>query len=114
MRKNVKGKVSGCAEKRVAKAIAVEHRAEQMMMDFGIQDWYVNTFTTDEVGKDIKSSVKFIDVVNALNKRKDVYKVIGVSDSVVRERVFGEIASRLGIDYDEVYNIWLADKVVAA
>ena len=101
-------------EKKVAKAISVTHKADKMMMAYGIRDWYVNTFKMDECGKDIKDKVKFIDVVNALNKRKDVYKVIGVYSNLVRERIFSELASRLGIDRDDVYAIWLADEIVAA
>ena len=114
MGKEAKRKVVCRDEKKVAKAISVTHKAEKMMMEYGIRDWYVNTYKEDACGNDIKGNVKFIDVVNALNKRKDVYKVIGVYSNLVRERVFIELASRLGIDRDEVYTIWLADEIVAA
>lgn len=34
-------------EKKVAKAISVTHKADKMMMAYGIRDWYVNTFKMD-------------------------------------------------------------------
>lgn len=105
-----KGYVGGV--KRVAKPIEVSHEAEKQMLSFSVSDWYTKVYDTDTVGLDIKPDVTFMDVVNALNARKDVYDTFGAQDSVVRERIFGEIASRLGIKYDVIYDLWLADEVV--
>ena len=37
----------------------------------------------------------------------DVYNILGVGDSVIRERVFEELSEILEIDYDVIYQKWL-------
>jgi hypothetical protein len=36
-----------------------------------------------------------------------VYEALGVCDSLVRERVFGELAKIMNVDYDCIYEQWL-------
>ena len=50
----------------------------------------------------------FMDLWVALMNRKDVYKVIGVGDSIVRERLFKKLADLLDVDYDIVYDHWVS------
>lgn len=51
--------------------------------------------------------ITFKDVFNTLDSYQDVYKLIGVDDSVVRERVFGKLSEIMKVDYDTIYNKWL-------
>lgn len=37
----------------------------------------------------------------------DVYDVLEVADSLIRERVFGKLSEIYAVDYDVVYNMWL-------
>jgi len=37
----------------------------------------------------------------------DVYRYIGVSDSIIRERLFERLAVELEVSYEYVYNLWL-------
>jgi ribonucleotide reductase alpha subunit len=37
----------------------------------------------------------------------DIYQYVGVSDSIVRERLFEKLAETLNVGYDYVYNLWL-------
>jgi hypothetical protein len=46
-------------------------------------------------------------VLNQLIVGGDVYRYIGVADSVIRERLFERLAEELEVSYDYVYNLWL-------
>lgn len=72
-----------------------------------IKNWYTHYYETDELGQEINSMATFNDLHKALLDGKDVYEVIGVGDSLVRERLFDELAILLGVSYDDVYNMWL-------
>ena len=72
-----------------------------------IKNWYTYYYDTDELGQEINSMVTFNDLHRALLDGKDVYEVIGVRDSLVRERLFDELAILLGVSPNLVYNLWL-------
>lgn len=69
--------------------------------------FYTSAFPTDTLGIEIRQTVTFADVLDALSNQRDVYEALGVIDSIVRERVFEELSKRLGKDYDDVYELWL-------
>jgi hypothetical protein len=46
-------------------------------------------------------------LLNKLIVGEDVYRYIGVTDSVIRERLFEKLADTLNVKYDYVYNLWL-------
>ena len=72
-----------------------------------IKNWYTHYYDTDELGQEINSMATFNDLHRALLDGRDVYKVIGVGDSIIRERLFEELAILLGVSYGDVYNMWL-------
>lgn len=72
-----------------------------------IQDWYMQEYPSDTMGKDIKSEVTFYDVFYALDHHHDVYETIGVGDSMIRERVFQKLCDIMGVEYDYIYSQWL-------
>lgn len=43
----------------------------------------------------------------ALDTYKDVYELIGVGDSLVRERLFRRLAEIMEVDYNYIYQQWL-------
>jgi len=55
-----------------------------------IKQFYLETYPTDD----------------QLFGDMDVYDYIGVADSLVRERLFSELAKQLKTSYDYVYNLW--------
>ena len=57
---------------------------------------------------DPKTSGTFKQLANALTYGKDVYDVIGINDSVVREYAFEGLANLMGVDYDDIYKMWIA------
>ena len=72
-----------------------------------ISEWYVLAYADDELGDRVNRAT-FVDVLSALEFGEDVYNVIGVGDSVIRERIFEELAKRLGVNYNDIYNLWLS------
>lgn len=71
-----------------------------------VRKWYEKEYPEDELGNQI-SDITFSDIVYGLNDGKDIYGVLGVGDSIVRERVFGKTADLLNVDYDDIYYKWL-------
>jgi hypothetical protein len=72
-----------------------------------IKEWYTITFPTDELGCELSDDVTFKDLLIVLENHKEVYDLLGVSDSIVRERVFEKLSEMMNVDYDYVYNLWL-------
>lgn len=72
-----------------------------------IKEWYIENYTTDDLGQEISEKATFEDLFKALEDNTDIYDLIGVGDSVIRERLFKELASIKGIKYNDIYNMWL-------
>tara|TARA_Y100000389_G_scaffold12399_1_gene11205 strand:- start:311 stop:538 length:228 start_codon:yes stop_codon:yes gene_type:complete len=72
-----------------------------------IKQFYLETYPTDDMGKDIKDDATFVGLVTQLFGDGDVYDYLGVYDSLIRERLFSELAKQLKTTYDYVYNLWL-------
>ena len=72
-----------------------------------IKDWYIKTYPTDEEGKEIDDKITFKAFYGYLWQGYDVYDVLEVNDSLIRERVFEKLSEILGVDYDVVYKKWL-------
>ena len=72
-----------------------------------IKEWYMENYTTDDLGQEINEKATFEDLFKALENNTDIYDLIGVGDSVIRERLFKELASIKGIKYNDIYNMWL-------
>lgn len=71
-----------------------------------IRTWYCRSFPTDSLGKKINPKATFNDLYVALEDHRDIYKVIGVKDSTVRERIFKVLAEIMSMSYDEIYQMW--------
>ena len=72
-----------------------------------IKDFYLKKYPTDELGVELNEKATFAGLVTILFGDMDVYEYIGVGDSLVRERLFTELANQLETSYDYVYNLWL-------
>lgn len=73
-----------------------------------VKTWYMEQYNTDELGQEIKEDITFYDIFYALDRHKDVYEVLGVDDSIVRERVFEKLAEIMQCDYNYIYEQWLS------
>jgi antirestriction protein len=73
----------------------------------GIKKWYLRSYPTDEMGEELNDTVTFKDLWDSLNAKKNVYEIMGVGDSLIRERLFEYLSLIYNVDYDVVYNKWL-------
>jgi hypothetical protein len=71
--------------------------------DVKIKDWYTKTYPTDDLGEELNDSVTFEDLWNEDYKKYNIYQVMGVGDSLIRERLFERLAEIKGVGYDVVY-----------
>lgn len=72
-----------------------------------IRDWYTQAFPDDELGYIIDPDATFADAVKFMAYGGEVYEYLGVVDSLVREKVFSKIAAITGVEYEDVYDLWL-------
>jgi hypothetical protein len=72
-----------------------------------IREFYVKNYPSDELGVELNETPTFAGLLNQLIVGGDVYRYIGVADSIVRERLFERLAEELNVKYEYVYNLWL-------
>jgi hypothetical protein len=72
-----------------------------------IREFYLETYPMDELGLELNETPTFPGLLNQLIIDGDIYQYIGVSDSLVRERLFEKLAENLNVGYDYIYNLWL-------
>jgi hypothetical protein len=73
-----------------------------------VRDYYMKAYKSDELGKEINPKLTFSQAFNGMKKGKDIYDLMDVGDSIVRERVFCALAEMYADgDYNEIYNLWL-------
>ena len=78
-------------------------------MNKHIRAWYMKQFHGDDLGADIRPDITFNSLYKALRAGYGsmIYEFIGVGDSIIRERLFDQLAALLGVDCDIVYDLWL-------
>jgi len=72
-----------------------------------VKNWYIKNYPTDDLGKEINDNLSFWSFYTYLFQGYNVYSVLGVGDSIVRERVFQKLAEILEVQYDFIYKLWL-------
>ena len=81
---------------------------EENRLKLNVQEWYIGEYPTDDLVEEIKDTVTFEDIFEALDNYEDIYEVIGNGiDSIVRERIFNKLATLMEVDYDYIYDQWL-------
>jgi len=71
-----------------------------------IKEFYLENYSSDELGNEIDENATFVGLLWTLQSKGDVYEFIGVFDSIVRERLFEELAKQLRVSYNTIYNLW--------
>lgn len=74
---------------------------------YSIREWYIYEFPEDDLGEEIDEFITFKDAYRYMKLGKDIYDLLGVDDSIIRERVFSELAKRENVSYDDIYYLWL-------
>lgn len=86
-----------------------------------IKHWYRKNYPNDKQGKFIDSKITFENVFELLinnafsafdgDKTTCIYEYIGVTDSLIRERIFQKLAEIKRKDYDFIYKLWLKQPI---
>lgn len=77
-------------------------------MNETIKKWYLENYADPELGNELYDDVTFQDLYNGLLAQKEVYDLLGNGiDSIIRERVFDELAERMNVSYDVIYDMWM-------
>lgn len=77
-----------------------------MRKNQSIKKWYLENYPDDEMGQEIKEHITFYGLFETLDNYKSVYNFLGVYDSLIRERVFEQLAKIMGVDYEYIYEQW--------
>lgn len=94
--------------KPLLSAITAENKTvESVLRNINVNEGYVTDFPTDNLGKEINKDLNFLQLFNGLLCGKDIYEMLDVSDSLIRERVLERLAYLMGIDYQIIYYLWL-------
>lgn len=102
--------MSGAGEYEVYSRVSALQREQReraeprQTMDATVRDWYRQTYPDDELGADINPALTFEQALDAVPTGGGFYDALGVGDSLVRERVFAELAQRSGFSYEEIYD----------
>ena len=75
-----------------------------------ISAWYAAEFSDDEMKDEIYTGVSFQKLYDMLSSN-DLYSIIGIDDTVVRERCFSKLAELMQVDYSVIYEKWLNAKI---
>lgn len=71
-----------------------------------IRVWYEKQYPTDTMGKDL-NNITFCELLANMQNGKNVYDLIGVDDSIIRERIFDKLAKVSHLAYDKIYYLWV-------
>lgn len=84
--------------------------ADCLLVEKHVQEWYTEQFESDPIGRQITDALSWYDLLEYMRRGENICEVIGVEDSLVRERVMGHLAKLLNVPYDVVYRLWLRDE----
>lgn len=94
--------------KPLLSAITVDNKTiEDILRTAYVKDNYVQDFPTDDLGKEINENLNYLQVFNGLLSGDDIYEMMGVEDSLIRERVLRMLAYLMEMDYQIIYYLWL-------
>lgn len=88
-----------------------DKNAERVTIDSNIKAWYRRAYPTDELGMELNYHKTFKDILQALVNGKNIYLELGAGDSIIRERVFTELAELCGVEYNTIYTMWTNDEL---
>lgn len=72
--------------------------------------WYAKNFPKDVAAAgSIYMDATFGDLLDILEdgESEENEELLGLEDSVVRERVFEQLAKMCGCDYEDIYELWI-------
>ena len=72
-----------------------------------VLDFYKSFYPNDEEGKNINPNLTFSSLLRGMRKGEGFYGMVGVGDSIIRERIFVALADLYANkDYGAIYSLW--------
>lgn len=68
---------------------------------------YNHCYPSDSEGNFLNENISFAQILARMQEGEDFYQIIGVSDSIIRERIFDILAIVGGVKYGDIYTLWL-------
>ena len=104
--------------KKLAKdATILNCLSKYLVWDFrkGIEEtsvhaWYTKTYPKDDLGYRVNALITFKDVLDCLDNYKPLYPLLGIADSIIRERIFTRLAQIEHCTYNEIYKRWKSEE----
>ena len=94
--------------KPLLSAITLDNKTiEDILRTTYVKDDYVQDYPTDDLGKEINENLNYLQLFNGLLNGEDIYEMMDIEDSLIRERVLERLAYLMGIDYQIIYYLWL-------
>lgn len=81
--------------------------AKDLLKKSNAKECYMADYIQDTIYEHFNENVTLFDIWDGLLKKENIYDIIGVSDSITRERFFQIIANKLGVCYHMIYSLWL-------
>lgn len=72
-----------------------------------IKEFYLSAYPSDDAGHELNNRATFPGLLQTIDNKMDVYEFIGCGDSLVRDRLFEELANQTFMTYNEIYQLWL-------
>lgn len=88
----------------------LEQIPETFDLSTKVGEWYMKEHSSDDMGALINPDITFEDLYNAIGQ-SDIYSLLGVGDSVIRENCFAKLAEIKRVDYSDIYNKWLGGDI---
>ena len=76
-----------------------------------LKKWYIDTYKTDNMKKQITDGLTPESIINGCLSGIDIYELIGVGDSLIRERLFAKVSEYFGVTYNEIYDACIHQKL---
>lgn len=75
--------------------------------DIEIKDFYMSAYPSDEAGAELCEGRTFGGLLECLHAGNCVYAYIGEDDSLIRHRLFEELAWLIDMPYEYIYDLWI-------
>lgn len=78
----------------------------EYLKDLKVKPVYKKMYPTDDLADEIDPKLTFKQTYDRMAKGECVYDIIGIGDSVIRERIFAILADIYVVTYNDIYNLW--------
>lgn len=72
-----------------------------------VREWYIEKYPSDNLGNEIYDELTWANILEDMRVGENIYDILGVRDSVVRERVFEKLSEMMEVPYDVLYYLWV-------